>query len=205
MHTHETMWCEALFCFQKFLDFCTVAFSSLFDKYYLIIDQLDLKDSSRDLQTNCIINFYFYLYLILVPRDSMLPTMLPTQTTGPRSTEKKSPMTTLPICSAIGKAKATRDPRAGSAGPGWGSSPCVPQPTCLTSGPGGKQLLAWRSCKHTCRTGTGRRIAGGVDVDVCGGSIQQLLGTGWRTRNSKKKWCMCHVCHKRPISIAKKM
>ena len=32
-------------------------------KYYSIIDRS--KDSSHDLQTNCIINFYFYLNLIL--------------------------------------------------------------------------------------------------------------------------------------------
>jgi len=29
------------------------------------MEQLGLKDSSRDLQTNCIISFYFHLYLVL--------------------------------------------------------------------------------------------------------------------------------------------
>jgi hypothetical protein len=37
----------------------------LFDKYYPIVDQLDSKDSSRDFQLNCVINYFFYLHLIL--------------------------------------------------------------------------------------------------------------------------------------------
>ena len=51
--------------FKKFLDFNTVVFLFLFDKYYLIIKYLGLKDLSRDLQINCIISYSFYLYLIL--------------------------------------------------------------------------------------------------------------------------------------------
>jgi hypothetical protein len=31
----------------------------LFDKYYPIVDQLDSKDSSRDFQLNCVINYFF--------------------------------------------------------------------------------------------------------------------------------------------------
>jgi len=45
--------------------FRTVALSFLFNKYYPIIEQLGLKDSSCDLQTNYTINFYFHLYLML--------------------------------------------------------------------------------------------------------------------------------------------
>jgi len=39
-----------------FLDFDTVALSFLFDKHYLIMEQLGLKDSSRNLQINCAIS-----------------------------------------------------------------------------------------------------------------------------------------------------
>jgi len=56
---------EALFRFKKFLDFDIVAFSFLFDKHCPIMEYLSLKDSSRNLQTNCIINFCFHLYLML--------------------------------------------------------------------------------------------------------------------------------------------
>jgi hypothetical protein len=31
----------------------------LFDKYYPIVDQLDSKDSSRDFQLKCVINYFF--------------------------------------------------------------------------------------------------------------------------------------------------
>ena len=37
----------------------------LFGKYCPIVDQLGSKDSSRDFQLNCIINYFFYLHLIL--------------------------------------------------------------------------------------------------------------------------------------------
>jgi len=53
-----------LFRSKKFLDFDTVALSFLFNKYYPIIE-LGLKDSSRDLQTNCAISFCLHLYLML--------------------------------------------------------------------------------------------------------------------------------------------
>jgi hypothetical protein len=46
------------------LDFDTVALSSLFDKHYPIMEQLGLKDSSRDLQVQCAISYIFYLYLM---------------------------------------------------------------------------------------------------------------------------------------------
>jgi hypothetical protein len=49
---------------QNFFDFDTVAHSFLFDKHYLIMEQLGLKDSSRDLQVNCAISYPFYLYLM---------------------------------------------------------------------------------------------------------------------------------------------
>jgi len=50
----------ALFSSENILDFGIIAFLFLFDKYYLIME-----DSSRDLQINCAINFYFCLYLML--------------------------------------------------------------------------------------------------------------------------------------------
>jgi len=49
---------------KNFLNFDTVALSFLFDKHYPIIEQLGLKDSSRDLQINCAISYLFYLYLM---------------------------------------------------------------------------------------------------------------------------------------------
>ena len=48
----------------NFFRFCTVTILFLFNKYYLIIEQLGLKDSSRDLQINYIISYLFYLYLM---------------------------------------------------------------------------------------------------------------------------------------------
>jgi hypothetical protein len=42
--------------------YCSILF--LFGNYCLITDYLGSKDSSRDLQTNCVINFYFQLYLM---------------------------------------------------------------------------------------------------------------------------------------------
>ena len=49
---------------KNFLDFDTVALSFLFDKHYLIMEQLGLKDSSLDLQLNYAISYLFYLYLM---------------------------------------------------------------------------------------------------------------------------------------------
>jgi hypothetical protein len=37
----------------------------LFGKYCPIVDQLGSKDSSRDFQLNCVISYFFYLYLLL--------------------------------------------------------------------------------------------------------------------------------------------
>jgi len=53
-------------CLDKnfFLDFDTVALLFLFDKHDPIIEQLSLKDSSRDLQINCAISYLLYLYLM---------------------------------------------------------------------------------------------------------------------------------------------
>jgi len=56
---------SALFSSEKISDFATVALSFLFDKYCPIMNKLGSKDSSRDLQTNCVISFYFRLYLML--------------------------------------------------------------------------------------------------------------------------------------------
>ena len=55
----------ALFSSKFFGKMNTVAFSFLFDKYCLIINWLGSKDSSLKLQVNCVISFYFYLYLML--------------------------------------------------------------------------------------------------------------------------------------------
>jgi len=52
----------ALFRSKIFLDFDTVALLFLFDKHYPIMEQLGLKDSSRDLQINCAIN-YLFIYI----------------------------------------------------------------------------------------------------------------------------------------------
>jgi len=49
---------------KNFLDFDTIALLFLFDKHYPIIEQLGLKDSSRDLQVNCVISYLFYLCLM---------------------------------------------------------------------------------------------------------------------------------------------
>ena len=54
----------ALFRFKKLFDFDTIAFLFLFNKYYLITEELGLKHSSHDLQVNCAISYLFYLYLI---------------------------------------------------------------------------------------------------------------------------------------------
>ena len=42
-----------------------VALSFVFGKNYLILDYLDLKDSSRQLRANCAISYSFYLHLML--------------------------------------------------------------------------------------------------------------------------------------------
>ena len=55
---------KALFRSKNFLHFDIVALSFLFDKHYPIMEQLGLKDSSRDLQVNCAISYLFYLYLM---------------------------------------------------------------------------------------------------------------------------------------------
>jgi hypothetical protein len=57
-------WSRALFRSRNFLDFDTIAFSFLFDKHCPIMEQLGLKDPSRDLHVNCAISYLFYLYLM---------------------------------------------------------------------------------------------------------------------------------------------
>jgi hypothetical protein len=56
---------NALFRCEKILDFGTVVFSFVCDKYCPIMNKLGSKDLSRDLQLNCAISFYFRLYLML--------------------------------------------------------------------------------------------------------------------------------------------
>jgi hypothetical protein len=50
-----------------------VTFSFVFAKHCPIMNYVDLKDSSRKLQTNCVTSYFFNLYLMLhaVPQDSM--------------------------------------------------------------------------------------------------------------------------------------
>ena len=55
---------QAWFSSEKLVKNGTVALSFLFDKRYLIIEYLDLKDLSRGLQMNCTTNFYFHVYLM---------------------------------------------------------------------------------------------------------------------------------------------
>ena len=43
----------------------TVALSFVFGKNYPIMDYLGLKDSSRQLQANCVISYSFFLHLML--------------------------------------------------------------------------------------------------------------------------------------------
>jgi len=51
---------------RKFLVFLAiVVFSFIFGKNCSIMDYLDLKDSSRQLRINCVISYFFYLYLML--------------------------------------------------------------------------------------------------------------------------------------------
>ena len=49
----------ALFRCEKILDVATVALSFVCDKYCPIMDYLESKDLSRDLQLNCAISFFF--------------------------------------------------------------------------------------------------------------------------------------------------
>ena len=55
---------KALFSWQKFWILGTVALSFVCGKYCPIIDKLGSKDSSCDLQANCVISFCFRLNLI---------------------------------------------------------------------------------------------------------------------------------------------
>ena len=51
-----------LFHFVNFLNLMNSIIFVLFGKYYLIVDQLGSKDSSRDFQLNCVIS-YFFIYI----------------------------------------------------------------------------------------------------------------------------------------------
>ena len=55
---------KALQSSKNFWENDTVALSFLFDKHYQIMEQLGLKNSSRNLQVNCAISYLFYLYLM---------------------------------------------------------------------------------------------------------------------------------------------
>ena len=57
--------CKGVFSYGNFWLWATVTLSFEFSKNYLIIDYLDLKDSSRQLQSNCKISYSFYLHLML--------------------------------------------------------------------------------------------------------------------------------------------
>ena len=52
-------WTKGVFSSENFWLLATVAFLFVFGKNYPIIDYLDLKDSSHDFSTNCVISFFF--------------------------------------------------------------------------------------------------------------------------------------------------
>lgn len=92
---------------------------------------------------------------------------LSTQTTRPKARKKKSPMTTLTylLCHWESKSDTRSNSRQCRARlgirPTNPTSPCVPQPTCLTSGPEGKQLQQLRQngsrgAHASTRAGPGR-------------------------------------------------
>jgi len=54
-----------VFSSENFWLLATVTLSFVFDKNYSIMDYLGLKDSSRQLRTNCVISYSFYLHLML--------------------------------------------------------------------------------------------------------------------------------------------
>ena len=54
-----------MFSCKFFLNFDIVAFSVVFNNYYLTINYLGSKDLFRKLQINCTISFCFRLYLLL--------------------------------------------------------------------------------------------------------------------------------------------
>jgi hypothetical protein len=56
---------EGAFSTENFWLLATVALSFVFDKSCPIMDYLGLKDSSRQLQANCVISYSFYLHLML--------------------------------------------------------------------------------------------------------------------------------------------
>jgi len=56
---------KAPFRCENFWLLATVALSFVFGKNCLIMDYLGLKDSSRQLQVNCVISYSFYLHLML--------------------------------------------------------------------------------------------------------------------------------------------
>ena len=56
---------KVVFSSENFWLLATVALSFVFGKNYPIMDYLGLKDSSRQLRTNCAISYSFYLHLML--------------------------------------------------------------------------------------------------------------------------------------------
>ena len=56
---------KGVFSSEIFWLLATVALSFVFGKNCPIMDYLGLKDSSRQLQANCAINYSFYLHLML--------------------------------------------------------------------------------------------------------------------------------------------
>ena len=56
---------QAPFSSENFWLLAIVAFSFLFGKNCPIMNYLGLKDSSRQLRTNCAISYFFYLHLML--------------------------------------------------------------------------------------------------------------------------------------------
>jgi hypothetical protein len=57
---------KATFRLQKNFKLINIITFVLFGKYCLIVDQLDLKDSSRDFQLNYVISYFFiYIYYFM--------------------------------------------------------------------------------------------------------------------------------------------
>jgi hypothetical protein len=61
--SHHISW--PLFRLEKNFKLINSTTFVLFDKYCPIVYQLGSKDSSRDFQLNCVISYFFYLYLVL--------------------------------------------------------------------------------------------------------------------------------------------
>jgi len=62
--SHRIQSPRASFISKKFCKIKIITLLFVFNKYCPIMDYLGLKDSSRQFRPNCVISFYFHLYLI---------------------------------------------------------------------------------------------------------------------------------------------